>query len=100
MKLYAVKLLTVTCEILAQKDVIEILKKHGITGYTTYEVDGNGARGIRGQGFKNEKNVKIEIIMREDKLQDVVEEISRTLFADFATVLYVSDVSVVRAEKF
>jgi len=100
MKLYKVKLLTVTCEILAQKNIIEILKKHDITGYTTYEVEGNGERGLRGQGFKNEKNIKVEVIMREDKLSDIVEEISRTLFANFATVLYVSDIGVVRTEKF
>ncbi len=100
MKLYNIKLLTVTCEILAQKNIIEILKKHDITGYTTYEVEGNGARGLRGQGLKNEKNVKVEVIMREDKLSDIVEEISRTMFANFAIVLYVSDVGVVRTEKF
>ena len=100
MKLYPVKLLTITCEILAQKNIIEILNKYEITGYTTYEVDGNGARGIRGQGLKNEKNVKVEIIMQEEKLQTVVEEISRTLFANFAIVLYVSDVGVLRTEKF
>ena len=100
MILYKVKLLTVTCEILAQKNIIQILKKHNITGYTTYEVEGNGARGLRGQGFKNEKNVKVEVIMREDKLSDIVEEISRTMFANFALVLYVNDISVVRTEKF
>jgi hypothetical protein len=38
--------------------------------------------------------------MREDKLSDIVEEISRTMFANFAIVLYVSDVGVVRTEKF
>lgn len=100
MKLFDAKLLTITCEILAQENIIEILKKHKITGYTTYEVDGNGSRGLRGQGLKNEKNVKVEVIMREEKLQDVVEEISRTLFANFAIVLYVSDVGVLRPEKF
>ena len=100
MKLYNVKLLTVTCEILAQKNVIDILAKHEITGYTSYEVEGNGARGLRGQGLKNEKNVKVEVIMQEDKLQSVVEEIARTLFTNFAIVLYVSDVGVLRTEKF
>ena len=100
MKLYNVKLLTVTCEILAQKNVIDILTKHNITGYTTYEVDGNGARGLRGQGLKNEKNVKIEVIMQETTLQSVVEEIARTMFTNFAIVLYVSDVGVLRTEKF
>lgn len=100
MKLYNVKLLTITCEILAQKNILEILKNHKITGYTTYEVDGDGTRGLRGQGFKNEKNVKVEVIMHEEKLSDVVEEISRTLFANFAIVLYVSDIGVLRPEKF
>ena len=100
MKLYNVKLLTITCEILAQKNIIEILKKHEITGYTSYEVDGNGARGLRGQGLQTEKNVKVEVIMREEKLSDIIEEISRTLFANFAIVLYVSDIGVVRTEKF
>ena len=100
MKLYNVKLLTITCEILAQKNILEILKNHKITGYTTYEVEGDGTRGLRGQGFKNEKNVKVEVIMHEEKLSDVIEEISRTLFANFAIVLYVSDIGVLRPEKF
>ncbi len=100
MKLYNVKLLTITCEILAQKNIIEILKKHEITGYTTFEVEGNGSRGLRGHGLETEKNVKVEVMMREEKLSGIIEEISRTMFADFALVLYVSDVGVLRTEKF
>ena len=100
MKLYDVKLLTITCEILAQKNVIEILKNHEITGYTSYEIDGNGEKGLRGQGIESEKKVKVEVIMREEKLSAVIEDISRTLFPDFTIILYVSDVGVVRTEKF
>ena len=100
MKLYGVKLLTITCEILVQQNVIEVLNKHKVSGYTTYEVDGDGSKGIRGQGFKNEKNVKIEVVLSEQKLQDVVEEIARTFFSDYAIILYVSDVGVLRSEKF
>lgn len=100
MKLFDVKLLTVTCEILAQNNILEILNKHGITGYTLYEVDGNGSKGVRGQGLKNEKNVKIEIISMEAKLKDIVEEITRSLFSDFAIIVYLSDVQVLRPEKF
>ena len=100
MKLYDVKLLTITCEILAQRNVIDILKNHKITGYTSYEVEGNGEKGLRGQGIQAEKNIKMEIIIREEKLSDVIEDISRTLFPDFTIILYVSDVGVVRTEKF
>ena len=100
MKLYNVKLLTITCEILAQKNVIDILHKHSISGYTFYEVNGSGTKGVRGQGFQSEKNIKIEVILQEEKLFDVLEEITRTLFSDYAIITYVSDVGVIRMEKF
>ncbi|NJK78192.1 MAG: DUF190 domain-containing protein [Nanoarchaeota archaeon] len=100
MKLFDVKLLTVTCEILAQDKILEILEKHGIAGYTLYEVEGNGSKGIRGQGLKNEKNIKIEIISTETKLKDIIEEITRLLFSDFAVIVYLSDIQVLRPEKF
>jgi len=100
MKPYNVKLLTITCEILAQKNIIGILKKYEITGYTIFEVGGKGEHGLRHHGLKNEKNIKIEVIMREEKLSGIVEEISRTMFANFSLVLYVSDVGVIRTEKF
>lgn len=100
MKFYGVKLLTVTCEILVQKNVLDILAKHRVSGYTTYEVSGSGTRGLRGHGLKDEKNVKIEALMHEEKLQAVIEEISQTLFTNFALILYVSDAGVIRAEKF
>ena len=100
MKLYNVKLLTITCEILAQQNVIDLLHKYSISGYTLYEVSGSGAKGIRGQGFQNEKNVKIEVILQEEKLSDILEEIARTLFSDYAIITYVSDIGVIRMEKF
>jgi nitrogen regulatory protein PII len=100
MKLYNIKLLTITCEILAQTNVIDILHKHHVSGYTFYEVSGNGSKGIRGQGFQNEKNVKIEVILQDKKLFDVLEEIARTMFSDYTIITYVSDIGVVRIEKF
>ena len=48
----------------------------------------------------NEKNLKIEIVSSEEKLKDVSEELARTLFSDFAIILYLSDVQVIRSEKF
>lgn len=100
MKLYNVKLLTITCEILAQTNVMDVFHKHGVFGYTFYEVGGNGSKGIRGQGFQSEKNIKIEVILREEKLSYVLEEIARLLFSDYVIITYVSDVDVVRIEKF
>jgi nitrogen regulatory protein PII len=100
MKLYNVKLLTIVCEILAQKNVIDILEKHKTSGYTIYEAEGNGAKGVRGKGFKNEKNVKIETILTEKTAEKIIEDILSTLISDFAIIFYLGDVQVARTEKF
>lgn len=100
MKLYNVKLLTITCEILAQKNVIDILEKHQVSGYTIYESEGSGTKGIRGKGLKNEKNVKIEIVLTEKTAEKIIEDILSKLISDFAIIFYMSDVQVARSEKF
>lgn len=100
MKLYDAKLLTIICEILAQKNIFDILCKHDVSGYTFYEVNGDGAKGVRGQGLQHEKNIKIEVILQEEKMLDVLEEIVRTMFSDYAIITHVSDVGIIRIEKF
>lgn len=100
MKLYNLKLLTITCEALVQKKVFEILIKHQVSGYTTYEVEGFDPRGVRGQGFLREKNVRIEVVLNENKLQDIVEEISTNLSSYYAIIFYISDIGVLRPVRF
>ena len=85
---------------MAQNLVKEILKRHKITGYTSYEVGGRGDSGLRGQGLPEEKNIKIEVVLTEQSAEKIVEEIARTLFSDYAIILYLSDVQVARTEKF
>lgn len=100
MKLYNVKLLTVVCEILAQKSVINILERHKVSGYTVYEVEGNGTKGIRGKGLKDEKNVKIETILTEKTSEKIIEDILSQMISDYAIIFHVSDIQVARTEKF
>jgi len=99
MKLYEIKLLTITCEVLAQKNVFDILAKYQVSGYTFYEVEGSGSKNLHGKGL-SDKNVKIEVILSNDKLERIMEEITRTMFSDFAIILYVGDANVIRSEKF
>lgn len=100
MKLYNVKMLTVVCEILAQKSVISILERHMVSGYTVYEVEGNGAKGIRGKGLKDEKNAKIEVILTEKTAEKIIEDILSQMISDYAIIFHVSDIQVARTEKF
>ncbi|HEY8110761.1 MAG TPA: hypothetical protein VIG05_07840, partial [Candidatus Nitrosotenuis sp.] len=76
-----------------------ILAKHQVSGYTFYEVEGSGSKNLHGKGV-TDKNVKIEVLLNNDKLENIVEEITRTMFSDFAIILYVGDTKVIRSEKF
>jgi nitrogen regulatory protein PII len=100
MNLYDEKLLTIVCEVLAKRRVLEILEKHRVSGYTLYTVEGKGEKGIRGQGLPEENNIKVEIILKRETAENIIEEISRKLFADYTIILYQSDVKVARTEKF
>lgn len=100
MRLYNINLLTIICEIMAQNLVKDVLKKYKITGYTSYEVGGMGDSGLRGQGLPEEKNVKIEVVLTEQSAEKVIGELTRTMFSDYAIILYLSDVQVARMEKF
>lgn len=100
MRLFPAKLLTIICEVLAKPSVVGILERHGVSGHTSYEVHGEGSRGTRGQGLSGDRNVKIDVLLSEAKCGDVVEELARTMFSDYAIIVYVCDAGVVRPEKF
>lgn len=58
-----------------------------------------GDSGLR-RGLPEEKNVMIKVGVTEQSAEKIVEEISRTLFSDYAIIVYLSDVQVARMEKF
>jgi nitrogen regulatory protein PII len=100
MKLFNEKLLTIVCEVLAKRIILEVLEKNHVSGYTMYPASGKGEKGVRGEGIPEESNLKIEIVLSQERSESVIEEISRKLFADYSIILYLSDVEVARAEKF
>lgn len=100
MKLYEMKLLTVICEIYAVKKVISILEKYEVRGYTISEVGGKGDTGLRGVGLPEEKNMKIETIVRNEIAEKIIGEISTTLIQDHVIIAYLTDTKILRFEKF
>ena len=100
MKLYDMKLFTAICEIYATKKVIKIFEKYNVRGYTITEVSGNGEAGLRGVGLPEEKNMKIETIIRKETAEKIIEEITLTLIQDHIIIIYLTDTQILRTEKF
>ena len=94
------KLLTVVTEAVLETDIAELLPTLGATGYTIVNARGRGSRGAREAGWSTNSNIRIEVICEPETAQRIAEYLREHYYRDYAMVLFLSDVEVLRPEKF
>ncbi len=94
------KLLTVVTEAVLETDLAELLPTLGATGYTIVNARGRGSRGAREAGWSTNSNIRIEVICEPATADRIAAHLREHYYRDYAMVLYVSDVEVLRPEKF
>ncbi len=94
------RLLTIVTEAALEHDLTEAIDKLGATGYTITNARGRGSRGVRDAGWGASSNIRIEVICEAETADAIAEYLRDNYYRDFAMVLYLSDVSVLRPEKF
>ncbi|NIS60199.1 MAG: hypothetical protein GTO13_05700 [Proteobacteria bacterium] len=102
MQLHKMKKLDIVIETAQREKIIEIIQESDATGYTIYSnVDGEGMRECRDDvSFTyTTKNVKFFVIGPEEVIHEIIEKISE-LMPNCASILYVSDVEVLRKGQF
>ena len=92
-------------ERLIQDDVIAMLEEAGAKGYTVVPGAGQGEhhrrRGRRASVVSDFSIVRIELIMADGaKARSVCEQIAERFFEEYPGIVYVSDVEVIRADRF
>lgn len=92
-------LVTIIAEDELESRLVADLKKLGARGYTICRVRGEGAHGLRASEWEGE-NIKIEVIVDADIADAIGEHIANHYFPDFATILYLLPVQVLREGKF
>lgn len=93
------KLVTLVAEsVLADRLVIE-LGRLGASGWTITEARGDGSRGVR-TGPLTGENIRLEAVVDAAVAERLLETLHRDYFPHFALVAWVSDVQVVRGEKY
>ena len=97
---YKRKLVTVICEAILEKKIVKVSHDAGIIGYTVIPAAGEGAWGVRRGDFEHNKNVKIEILCDDEKAKIICDSISEKFFENYAIIVYLSDVTVLRPDKF
>lgn len=102
MKLHQKKRVEIVVEATRAHRILEMIESLGATGYTMIpEVSGKGHRGVRDEAHVSDvfRNVLIIVIAKEQLAIRIIEE-SQKLLTDYAGIVYVSDVWVVRDDHF
>lgn len=94
----AMSLLTMVAEDVLEPRLIRLLHEHGASGYTITDARGEGDRGLR-QGAEG-SNIRVEVIAPVDLAERILEDLRLRYFQSYAVVAWLSDIHVVRDEKF
>lgn len=93
-------LLTVICEASIETRVAADARRLGAHGYTVSDARGWGQHGERNGDWPMSGNVRLDILCEAAVADAITLHLQASYFASYAMVCYLSDVSVLRSNKF
>jgi nitrogen regulatory protein P-II 2 len=99
MHTHPLKLVTIIAEPVLEPRITEELRALGATGFSVVDGRGEGSRGLHATAVPG-VNVRIETLVPPSVCERIVEHLAATYFTSYAVIAYVSDVAVVRGDKY
>lgn len=99
METVPLKLVTIVAEPVLEERIVEALHRLGASGHTVTASHGAGSRGIRATDPPGE-SVRIEVVVSAATAARILEHVAQQYFPHFAVIAFVTDVQVVRGEKY
>ena len=100
MELTARKLLTIVTEAALEATLITDIETLGAHGYTITDARGKGSHGRRDAAWLPQANIRIEVLCDTDTALAICSALRERYYDNYSMVMYVSDVDVLRPEKF
>ena len=100
MDFYKEKLLTIITESEIEEHLLQDIDRLGAKGYTISSAKGKGEKGVRNAVWSANSNVKIEIVCDNNVCEKIIEFLKENYLKNYAMILFVSDVNVLRPKKF
>jgi hypothetical protein len=94
------KLVTIITETALERRLIEDLKRLGAHGYTISDARGEGSRGVRNAGWDASGNIRVEVVCDPATAARIADHLKARYYDYYAMILFLSDVGVLRPEKF
>lgn len=100
MKSHTRKLLTVVTEAALESTLVKDIERMNAHGYTITDARGKGHRGVRSAGWEANSNIRLEVVCDDATADSIAAYLQENYYADYAMILFLSDVEVLRPEKF
>lgn len=94
------KLITVVSETAIEDELTRALSAVGATGYTVSDARGKGAHGLRDGSWSENANIRIEVLCDADVASRILDLLVETYYPHYTLVTFVTDVGVLRPNKF
>lgn len=94
------KLVTIVTEARIERQLLAAVEAAGARGWTLTEARGKGSRGVRRAEFDLSGNLRLEIVCEAAVAEAIAAAVRERFYADYAMILYLQDVEVLRPDKF
>lgn len=94
------KLVTIVTEAALEHELVQELERLGARGYTVTEARGKGGHGVRNAGWEHSANIRIEVICSSGTARNIATALREIYYANYAMILFIGEVEVLRPEKF
>jgi len=94
------QLITVVTEAVLEAEIEKVLNEAGAKGYTISDVRGKGQESFRSGDWKESANIQIQIVCKPELADNIIHSLRDKFFENYHMIIYLSDVQVLRSEKF
>ncbi|MEM1081831.1 MAG: transcriptional regulator [Pseudomonadota bacterium] len=94
------KLMTIVTEAMIEPSVLKDLERLGAHGYTVTNARGKGSRGVRNAGWEADGNIRIEVVCDLETATAIAQHLKARYYENYAMIMLMSDVQVMRPDKF
>lgn len=94
------KLLTIISEAAIETALVRNIEQLGAHGYTVTDARGKGSRGARNASWETSSNIRIEVVCDIGTAEAIAAHMKAHYYDNYAMIMFMSDVEVLRPEKF
>jgi hypothetical protein len=100
MQHYTRRMVTIVTEAALERALVMELEALGVKGFTITDARGKGSRGTRQSDWVQEGNIRVEVICDPALADRIAGHVRDKFYANYAMILFLQDVSVLRSDKF